>query len=162
MTEVPFEKYSAKISGTWKLISWEMFDSEEADKTLLSKPHGDSPLGRVVISQTGYLCALLIPPMVMSPLASDDWQLASDDEVLRIARSLTSYAGPITLFERDDGGLLWHTTVEIANNPNWIGKLQTRRADYGVEGGTEYMTLRPNKDYTMKVCRSFALSAQRL
>ncbi|KEF52002.1 uncharacterized protein A1O9_11992 [Exophiala aquamarina CBS 119918] len=150
MIEVPFEKHGKLLSGTWALISWEMFDSEEDDKTLLSKPHGDSPLGRVVISQSGYLSAILVPPMVMSQLASDDWQLASDDDVLRIGRSFTSYCGPITLFERDDGGFLWHTTVEIAHNPNWIGKPQTRRVDHSVEGGADYMTLRPNKEYTLK------------
>lgn len=94
MAQVPFEKHSAQLSGTWKLVSWEMFDSEEAPKTLLAKPHGDSPLGRVVISQSGYLSAILVPPMVMAPLSSDDWQLASDEEVLRIGRSLTTYAGP--------------------------------------------------------------------
>lgn len=156
MTEVSFEKHREKLSGTWKLISWEMFDSEEANKTLLSKPHGDSPLGRVVISGSGYLSAILVPPRVMSPLSSDDWQLASDDEVLRIGRNLTTYAGPVTLFERDDGGFLWHTTVEIANNPNWIGKPQTRRVDHSVEGEVEYITLRPNKEYILKVCLGLA------
>jgi len=156
MIEVPFEKHAKLLSGAWKCISWEMVDSEN-DKSVLSKPHGDSPLGRVVISQSGYLCASLVPPMLMSPLHHDESELASDEEVLRLGRGLATYAGPITLFEREDGGFLWHTTVEIAHKPDWIGKPQVRRMDHNVEGGVDYMTLRPDERYILKVCLNSAL-----
>lgn len=146
-----FENHRDKLSGAWSLVSWEMFDSDGPEKKLVSRPHGDSPLGKVVISQSGYLSAILINPSVLTPIQSDNWSQASNEEVLRIGRNLTSYAGPLTLHEGEDGGLLWHTTVEIAHNPNWIGKPQTRRADYSVEDGVAYMTLRPVKPYVHKV-----------
>ncbi|EXJ80344.1 hypothetical protein A1O1_08488 [Capronia coronata CBS 617.96] len=150
MTNV-FKKHRDKLAGAWSLVSWEMYDAEGPEKKLVSRPHGDKPLGKVVISQSGYLCAILVKPASLTPLQSDDWSKASDEEVLRIGRNLTSYAGPMDLHETKDGGLLWHTTVEIANNPNWIGKLQTRRAEYSEQDGVAYMTLRPVKAYVHKV-----------
>ena len=153
-----FGKYSDKISGTWTLISFEMFTSDGPDQKFVSKPHGDNPTGRVVISQSGYLSAILAVPAFMAPLASDDWAEATDEEVLRVSRNVTCYAGPMTLLERGDGGLLWHTQVEIANNPNWIGKQQTRLADWSEENGTLCMILRPDKWYTLEVRAWFLLT----
>ncbi|KIX10469.1 uncharacterized protein Z518_01552 [Rhinocladiella mackenziei CBS 650.93] len=151
MTNV-FEKYSDKFSGVWNLISWEMYDSDGPDKKLVSKPHGDDPLGKAVISPSGYLSAILVPRACMTPFLSDEWGHASDEEVLRVSRNLTAYAGPMTLLESEngDGSFLWHTAVEIANNPNWVGKLQTRKAVYSEENGIAYMTLEPVKWYYHK------------
>lgn len=154
MTNV-FEKHRDKLAGVWTLISWEMYDSEGPEGKLVSRPHGDKPLGKVVISQSGYLSAILVTPSCLTPpLPSDDWSQASNEDVLRIGRNLTTYAGPMEVHERDNnsGELLWHTTVEIAHNPNWIGKHQTRLARYSEEGGVLYMTLRPVKPYVHKVC----------
>ncbi|KAL2428975.1 hypothetical protein ABEF95_010927 [Exophiala dermatitidis] len=152
MTNV-FEKHRDKLAGVWALTSWEMYDSEGPEGKLVSRPHGDNPLGKVVISQSGYLSAILVTPSCLTPpLPSDDWSQASDEAVLRIGRNLTTYAGPMEVHERDNnsGELLWHTTVEIAHNPNWIGKPQTRLAKYSEEDGVLYMTLRPVKPYVHK------------
>lgn len=146
-----FEKHHDKLTGVWSLITCEMYDGEGPDKKLLWKPHGDEPLGKVVISKSGYLLATLVPPAVMTPLASDEWTEASDEDVLRIGRRLTTYGGPMVLHEREDGGFIWYTTVEVAHNPNMIGKQQIRRADFEEQDGTAYMTLRPVKEYILRV-----------
>jgi hypothetical protein len=151
MTENVFDKHRDKLAGVWSLLSFEFFDSEGPDKKLVRKPHGDKGFGRVVISPAGYLSGILASPAVMDPLPSDDWAAASDEEVVRISRGFNAYSGPMTLHEREDGGLLWHTNVEIALNPNWIGKQQTRRADYWEEDGISYMTLRPVRYYLQPV-----------
>ncbi len=154
MTNV-FEKHSAKLTGVWSLLTYEMFDSEGPDRKLLSKPHGDEPLGKVVISKSGYLSAILVPSSVLSPLPSDYLMEASDEALARICRRLSTYSGFMTLLEREDGGFLWHTMVEVSNNPNWVGKEQTRRVDYFEDNGEAYMILRPVKDYLFPVGSSF-------
>ncbi|ETI23425.1 hypothetical protein G647_05227 [Cladophialophora carrionii CBS 160.54] len=147
-----FTKNKHNLVGVWSLISAAMYDSDKPDRTLLAKPHGDNPQGKVVISSSGYLLATLVAPEGLQPVASDDWALATDDEVLRVGRSLTTYGGFLTVNERDDGSLLWQTTVEIASNPNWVGKPQTRIARFSEHDGQAYMTLNPVKWYTLKVC----------
>lgn len=134
-----------------------MFDSEGPDRKLLFKPHGDEPLGKVVISRSSYLSAILVPPSVLSPLPNDYLMEASDEALARIGRCLSTYSGFMTLVEREDGGLLWHTMIEVSNNPNWIRKEQTRRVDYFEEDGVPHMLLRPVNDYLLPVC---ALSLQ--
>ncbi|KAI1623024.1 hypothetical protein EDD37DRAFT_633623 [Exophiala viscosa] len=105
-----FDKHSDKLAGVWSLISFEMFDMDNPHK-VLHKPHGDEPLGKVVISTSGHLSAILRSPLDMEPLENDEWIKASDEEVLHAVRSLSCYAGPMTLLEREDGGFLWHTQV---------------------------------------------------
>ncbi|KAL6245178.1 hypothetical protein RBB50_007953 [Rhinocladiella similis] len=149
MTNV-FDKYSSTFSGVWSLLTYEMYDSEGPDRNLLYKPHGDTPLGKVVISQSGYLSAILIPPAVLTPLPSDYLMKASDEALARIARPLSAYSGFMTLNETDDQGkFVWHTKVEVSANPNWIGKEQTRRVEYFEDGGDKYMTLNPVRDYPL-------------
>ena len=146
-----FEKHKSKLVGVWSLYSAEMFDSEGSDRKLVLKPYGDDPQGKVVVSSSGFLLATLVSPNGLEPLASNDWALSTDEEVLRVGRNLTTYGGFMTVQEQDDGSLLWHTKVEIANNPNWVGKPQIRVARFREENGEAYMTLNPVKWYTLKV-----------
>ncbi|KIX98034.1 uncharacterized protein Z520_06113 [Fonsecaea multimorphosa CBS 102226] len=146
-----FDKHKSLLSGVWTLISAEMYDSEGPDRKLLAKPYGDDPQGKVVISASGFLLATLVMPPGLEPLENPSpGQQPTDAEVLRIGRSLTSYGGFMTLSEQDDGSLLWHTQVEIASNPSWIGKPQTRVARHSQVDGVEYMMLNPVKWYTLK------------
>ncbi len=147
-----FEKHKSKLVGVWSLVTAAMYDSEGPDRKLLSMPYGDDPQGKVVVSSSGFLLATLVSPNGLEPLASDDWTESTDEEVVRIGRSLTTYGGFMTVQEQDDGSLLWHTKVEIGNNPNWIGKPQIRVARFEEENGESYMTLNPVKWYTLKVC----------
>jgi hypothetical protein len=88
-----FEKHKSILVGVWSLISAQMFDSEGPDRNLISKPYGDNPQGKVVVSSSGFLLATLMGPSGLEPLASDDWALATDKEVLRVGRSLVTYGG---------------------------------------------------------------------
>lgn len=130
-----FERHKSKLVGVWSLISAKMYDSEGPDRKLLGKPFGDDPQGKVVVSCSGFLLATLIAPNGLEPVESDDWLLATDEEVLRVGRSLTTYGGFMTVQEQDDGSLLWHTKVEIGVNPNWVGKPQIRVARFREESG---------------------------
>jgi hypothetical protein len=155
-----FEKHKSALVGVWTLISAEMYDSEGPARKLLLKPYGDDPQGKVIISSSGYLLATLVSPPGLKPLSQDDWTHATDEEVLRVGRALTSYGGFMELHEQDDGSLLWHTKVEIASNPNWIGKMQTRVARSVEENGDGYMTLNPVKWYTLQVSREITRQRQ--
>ncbi|KIW27045.1 uncharacterized protein PV07_06825 [Cladophialophora immunda] len=142
-----FDKHKDKLAGVWSLISAEMYDSEGPERNFLDKPYGDDPQGKVVVSASGFLLATLVAPPGLEPIASAD---PTDAELLRIGRHLITYGGFMTLSEQDDGSLLWHTKVEVACNPNWIGKLQTRVARLSEKDGEKYMTLNPVKWYTLK------------
>lgn len=149
-----FEKYKDTFAGVWSLLTYEMWDSDGPGKKLLYKPHGDEPLGKVVISGSGYLSAILIPPSVLVPLKSSDTLMgATDEELARIARPLSAYSGFMTLHETDQPQkFVWHTKVEVSANPNWIGKDQTRRVEYfETDDGEKFMTLNPVKDYPLPV-----------
>ncbi|KAK1074858.1 hypothetical protein LTR74_000702 [Friedmanniomyces endolithicus] len=77
--------YSSRIAGVWKTISFEI---QSPTGTLLAKPHGDKPLGRVQISLNGYLSAHMADPVRMaSALPSGKaWVQAGDAEVAAVAR----------------------------------------------------------------------------
>lgn len=146
-----FQKHNDKFTGVWSLVSWEVYDFDSPEKKLIFKPHGDNPNGKAVISKSGYSSTIMVPSACLEPLKSDDWAQASDEEVLRIGRNLTTYSGFVTLLEDENGGYMCHTLVQISNNPNWIGKQQVRRAEYTIEDGVEYMTLWPPRVFVQKV-----------
>lgn len=64
-------EYRDKIAGGWKCLSFEMFDGNDpASRKLIAKPHGDNPLGRVLISRNGFLSAHVANPQKLKPLPS--------------------------------------------------------------------------------------------
>ncbi|KAF2765148.1 hypothetical protein EJ03DRAFT_331197 [Teratosphaeria nubilosa] len=150
-------KYADKLAGGWKCISFEVFDGTGPDKKLVGKPHGDEPLGRVLLSPTGFLSALMaVPQKINAPLPSGkSWQEAPDAEVANVARGLSCYAGYLQLFE-DDEGLYWETKVDVATQPANMGSKQVRRVKYFEENGKAYMILQPVNDMVMlvsSICR---------
>lgn len=152
-------QWSAKIAGGWKCVSFEMFDT--TNNKLLAKPHGDNPLGRVLISQNGWLAAHLARPDRKGPLPSGKaWQVGEDKEVAYVARGISMYCGYLQLFE-DDDGLYWETTVEISSDPNRMGgPLEVRRVQYFEEDGKSFMVLRPKQDLILEVRINRALCIQ--
>jgi hypothetical protein len=132
-----FATHSANLTGVWKLTSFHQY-STSTPKTLLAKPHGDKPLGRVVIASSGYLTA---------QVANYESDNASGELVLRGA---SSYCGPLQLFE-DERGLYWQTSVELSSNMDRLGGVQERRAKYWEEGGRVLMQLEPVGDMTTEV-----------
>lgn len=86
MTNI-WPEYSSKLAGGWKCISFEMFDN---NKKLIAKPHGENPLGRVLLSKNGYLSAHVARPDRMGPLPSGKpWQTGEDNEVAHVARGMS-------------------------------------------------------------------------
>ncbi|KAK5123976.1 hypothetical protein LTR85_002173 [Meristemomyces frigidus] len=153
MPENIWPQHAAKLAGGWKCISFEVFNGTGPDKKLVAKPHGDKPMGRVIISRNGWLSALMARPERMAqPLPSGKtWQEGSDEEVAHVARGLSMYCGYLELFQDDDdGGLFWQTTVEISSDPNRKGGLEVTRVEYIEEGGKAYMILQPKNDMVME------------
>ncbi|KAK4546164.1 hypothetical protein LTR36_002301 [Oleoguttula mirabilis] len=159
MPENIWPQHAPKLAGGWKCISFEVFNGTGPHKTLVAKPHGDNPMGRVLISKNGWLSALMANPERMEqPLPSGKaWQEAPDAEVARVARGTSMYCGYLELFQNDDelvdggeGGLWWQTKVEISSDPNRMGGLEVRKVEYLEEGGKAYMILQPKNDMVME------------
>lgn len=136
-----------------------MFDSSGGEKKLIAKPHGEQPLGRVLISPKGWLSAHMARPERMGPLPSGKpWQTGEDKEVAFVARGMSMYCGYLQLF-KDDDGLYWETRVEVASDPARVGGLEVRRINYFEEDGKKYMVLQPMRDMLLEVRRSFCPSS---
>lgn len=146
-----FPKYADQLSGTWNLVSYAVYMDRNED-TIAFKPHGDSPSGKIILTPSGYVSAILLPPDKKTLVPEDDLRKVADDELLGIARSLAAYCGPVHLYH-DGDDLIWTCNVEIANNPNWVGKPQTRAVQLLSPGlnGKPSMVLRPRKDYILPV-----------
>jgi hypothetical protein len=155
MTNV-FQNYRSKLVGGWKCVSFEQFSipaNPNDSKTLLAKPHGEKPLGRVSISPNGWLAAHLARPDRVDGLKSGKpWQTAPDEEVAYVARGLAMYCGYMQLFEDGNGGLYWQTKVEVSSDPQRMGGIEERKVILLEEGGKEYMVLEPKQDMMMEVC----------
>ncbi|CZT14996.1 uncharacterized protein RCC_00913 [Ramularia collo-cygni] len=124
-----------------------MFDCSSGERKLLAKPHGDSPLGRVSISQGGWLAAHLLRPDRVAALPSGKpWQVAPDADLAYVARGMSMYCGYFQLFKDDTGGLYWQTTVEVSSDPSRIGGIEERKVILQQEGGKQYMILEPKQD----------------
>lgn len=152
-----------KLAGAWKTISFEVFDGTGPDKKLVAKPHGDNPLGRVVITRDGFLSAhMAYPDRIGQPLPSGKaWQVGDDAEVAHVARGLSMYCGHLQLFE-DDEGLYWKTKAVISSDPNRQGVIEERRVQVFDEGGKTFMILQPKNDMVMHVSFPPALRGRRL
>lgn len=149
-----FPEYAERLCGTWSLLSYAVYTDKE-EKSVVYKPHGDCPSGKIVLTSSGYVSAILLPPERKTTIPEDDLRRVPDDEVLVLARSLAAYCGPIRLYH-DGPDLVWTCDVELANNPNWVGKPQTRAVELVgmAEDGKELMVLRPRKDYVLSVSNS--------
>jgi hypothetical protein len=146
-----WNEYRDKIAGGWSCVTYEMFDGSGPDKKLIAKPHGDNPLGKVLVSRNGYLSAHIARRDRMGPLPSGKaWQTGEDKEVAHVARGLSMYCGYLELF-KDDDGLWWQTRVEVCSDPNRIGGLEVRRLEYFEENGKAFMILQPKQDMILEV-----------
>lgn len=146
-------EYRDKIAGGWKCISYEMFDISSGERKLLAKPHGDEPLGRVSISQGGWLAAHLLRPDRVNALKEyKALQEAPDAKLAHVARGTSMYCGYFQLFEDDEGGLYWQTKVEVSSDPNRVGGIEERKVILQEEDGKQYMILEPKQDMLLDVC----------
>ena len=127
-----------------------VYDGEGEGKKLLAKPHGDEPLGRVLLSRNGFLSAHMARPERMKPLPSGkQWQTGEDAEIAYVARGLSMYCGYLKLYE-DEQGLYWQTRVEVCSDPARMGGIEERRLKYFEEDGKPYIELRPKQDMILE------------
>ncbi|KAJ9660187.1 hypothetical protein H2198_002693 [Neophaeococcomyces mojaviensis] len=143
-----WSEYADKLAGGWKCLTFEIYDSDAPDAEPVYKPHGDAPLGRVLLSRNGYLSAHLSVPSLISEFQAKDsqWRSAPDAEVAKVARGLAMYCGYLELFREADGSLWWQTRCDIMVDPKRVGKLEKRRLRYFEEGGKQFMVLQPIND----------------
>lgn len=104
-----------------------MYDPQDhSTSKLLAEPHGNMPLGRLLISTNGYLSAQIARRERLGPLPSGkQWVVGEDAEVAHVARGLSMYCGYMTLVE-DAKGLRWQTEVEVASDPARVGRIEER------------------------------------
>ena len=144
-----WSQHASRLAGGWKCISYHMYDSDSPSAKLIAKPHSDTPLGRVLISPSGYLSAHVARPDLLKPLPSGKpWQTGGDEEVAKVARGLSMYAGYLKMYE-DEKGLYWKTKVEVCSDPSRLGGFEERRVRWWEEGGKEYAELRPKQDLVL-------------
>lgn len=158
-----WNEHRTRIAGGWKCVSYEMFDNSGPERTLIAKPHGENPLGRVSISRNGWLAAHLARPERMHKLRSGKpWQTAADKEVAYVARGLSMYCGHLKLCQAEEGGLYWPTLVEISTDPNRMGGIEERKVTLLEEDGKSYMVLEPKQDVLLDVRWLFSRVQKRL
>lgn len=177
------------LTGGWTCVSYHMYtvvsdpptttttspassspnDNKQSSSKLKlqlhSKPHGDHPLGKVLISPNGYLSANIARRDRLGKLPSGKkWQVGNDEEVSYVARGLSCYCGYLSLYrdeggveseekgkrrgegggqddENDDGGFVdegywWATQVEVASDPERVGGEEVRRVRLRRDGET--------------------------
>ena len=165
MTEV-WDKFKHRLSGSWCAVSYHMYSSDAPSADIIAKPHGDTPLGRAIITPGGYLSAHLAnPDKISKPLPGGmPWQTAPDSEVAWVARGMSMYCGYLKLYQEEgkegDEGLWWETKVEVCSDPNRFGALEKRKVRFvRMENGEEGMELKPFQDLVMEVrCLPFTCS----
>lgn len=143
-----WSRYSSILAGGWRCVSYHMYTSDDpSSRGLVAKPHGDDPLGRVLISPNGYLSAHIARRGRLGPLASGkQWIIGGDAEVAHVARGLSMYCGYMQLFE-DEKGLYWHTKVEVSSDPARTGRVEERRVRLFEDAeGKPVLELTPRQD----------------
>lgn len=141
------------LLGCWKLTKFQVYLGDESDALPLTQPHGTETFGRIMFSESGWMSASLTPPERAKKLSTPDWMMASDEDILWVARAYTSYMGPFKVYEKDGESIL-ECNVEIALDPSWIGSLQKRRLTLSERNGKKLLTLRPTQFLILPVwCR---------
>ena len=139
------------LVGTWKLLNYEMTilsGSDEIGSTI--HPAGISPLGRIVFTKDSYMSVLVTRSATNAESAYSPWNVATDDEVLRVARPMVTYCGRFHVI-RDEKETYLSTQVAISLDPSWMGTKQTRKVYLEEEDGRSLLTLRPVQNFELPV-----------
>ncbi|KAF4634560.1 hypothetical protein G7Y89_g3541 [Cudoniella acicularis] len=136
-----------QILGTWKLTSFDLVTDEAHGSKQVGQPLGPTPLGRITFNSDGFMSCLLTHPDNTKPLGGP-WQLASDEDISFVARTMAAYCGPYKVFS-EEGEIRLSTDVEIALDPSWIGSPQVRRVTLRKEAGKGILVLRPVQPFQL-------------
>lgn len=137
---------SSILTGAWALKSFDLFLASAPNGDPIYQPLGEEPLGRIVFTEN-YMACTLTSRIASEPTESATWQQANDDGILNAARTLTTYSGPFKFYTKGKEDFL-ETQVEIALDPNWIGKPQVRR--WEVINNTK-LILKPVQEFSLPV-----------
>jgi Lipocalin-like domain len=138
-----------QILGTWKLTSFDLVTDEAHGSKQIAQPLGPTPLGRVTFDSDGFMSCLLTHPDNAKPLKTP-WQLASDEDISFVARTMTAYCGPYKVLV-EEGEIRLSTEVEVALDPSWIGSAQVRRVTLRKEAGKGILVLKPVQSFQLHV-----------
>lgn len=105
-----------KLLGTWTLISMTYRDEASGKETDL---WGKGPIGFLTYTPEGRMSAVI--SAASRKITAESADLASPEEQALLFRSCFAYAGTFT---PTDSGVMHH--VEVASDPAWVGKDQTR------------------------------------
>jgi Lipocalin-like domain len=123
-----------QLLGIWKLLYINSTDPARKDF------YGPNLVGRIIITPESYFNAMITDKPQLPP--GTVWSNATDAQKGAIARKMTVYEGPLTIFEQGNVTLT-HVTVEVALNTEWVHSLQVRQALLEEKEGKEILTLIP-------------------
>lgn len=145
-----WHKHGQRLVGCWRCVKVEMFDTTGPDRRLPVKPHGEVPMGRLMISSRGYMSVLAVNPYVLGALQKhDNASEATDEEIAAYAREQTMYCGLLELLQEDDGQLTWQTKVEISADAKSIGCVQARWCRFEQLNGKMRLVLQSKESITL-------------
>lgn len=154
---VAIDKINSLLTGVWALDSALLHQSATLTDTPVPYPLNDFILGRALFTSGGYMNGTVtLNHYEKSTLSTGNWSALTDDEILTIVRTMSTYSGPWRLYEQDNE--VWLSVdVEIALNPSWEGSPQlrrkveiTERKENDGEKGL-YLTLSPTEGVTLPV-----------
>lgn len=149
------ESIEPDLIGTWKLLAYNMVVSSEQGESTV-KLAGNAPLGRIIFTSSRFMSVHVTSPHAIAPTEARSWYLATDEEILRVARPNVSYCGSFDLEKSSDGkDHVLTTKVTISLDPNWIGTNQIRRIQMKHEGGRQLMVLYPMQQFDLPVSQLF-------
>ena len=139
------------LVGTWKLLSYEMTTvSGPQGSGSTTHPAGTSLLGRIIFPEDNDMSAMVTEPSMDLQRKLSPWNMASDEEVLRVAPPMVTYCGRFHITKSEDDILL-STKVAISLDPTWMGGLQTRKVQLGERDGRRLLMLRPVQHFELPV-----------
>lgn len=103
-------RLAREIVGTWRLVSY-VVEMQENGKLL--HPMGDTPRGRVIFTDDGWVAFNLE--------AANRRPATTDEERAYLMKTLVAYIGRYRI-----EGQQWVTTVQTAWAPEWVGTEQRR------------------------------------
>ncbi len=116
------------LLGTWKLLSWTIFDSN--GKTI-SEPFGTSAEGLLVYTEAGWMSAAICRNNRSLFPARQSLRSLDPNLLAQAYTSYFHYAGPFSVGDKS----VTHT-VAMSHNPNFVGTQQVRQFVFSDDGLT--------------------------
>jgi hypothetical protein len=116
------------LLGTWKLLSWTVFDS---NGDTISEPFGSSPQGLLVYTDEGWMSAAICRSNRTLFPAGQSLRSVETGLLAQAYTSYFHYAGSFSVGEKS----VTHS-VAMSHNPNFVGTQQVRQFVFSQDGLT--------------------------